>query len=179
MSVSSILTGRAGAARSPRSLEVLDPLMDLTKTQSTEDATIETILGEYPRFLWSAMGTTTYRSNTYSLVTTWTAFVPSLCNFALLWDVCLIRSFTQTRLYTDSNHKGVLLGCLCGWIYLRKLVKLLDYFWSFPKDLILFFFPIPEYPAFAYFHSLLKPWAALTFWDGSWAGRDLSAAEEK
>jgi cellulose synthase/poly-beta-1,6-N-acetylglucosamine synthase-like glycosyltransferase len=146
------------------------------KIQYSKDSTIETTLGRYPKFLGqcSRWARTTYRSNLCSLFTdrtvwhrwpwtVWTAYIPQLFNLALLWDSGMVYAFTQSGFYSDSEHLTLLLMCLLCWIYFTKSVKLLGYFWNHPLDFFLFFFPIPAYHFFAYFHSLRKLWAALTF----------------
>jgi hypothetical protein len=52
--------------------------------------------------------------------------------------------------------------------FLTKLVKLIPYFWRYPTDFFLFFFPIPAYPIFTYRHSILKLWAGIS---GTTAGQ--------
>lgn len=154
------------------------------KFQDTEDATIETALGEYPKFLGQCLrwARTTYRSNLCSLITDrtiwrrWpqtvlTTYVPSLINLALFWDFGIIYSFVQTRFYTESK-KPIFLLCLIFGIFSTKLVKLVGYFRQHPLDFVLFF---PAYLIFIYFHSLLKLYAFFTFWDHSWTGRNLFA----
>lgn len=50
------------------------------------------------------------------------------------------------------------------------MVKVVDYFRRHPQDVVLF----PVYLLFGYFHSLIKIWALLTFWDCAWSGRNLA-----
>jgi hypothetical protein len=54
----------------------------------------------------------------------------------------------------------------------------MPYFWRYPTDFFLFFFPIPAYPLFAYCHSILKLWAGITFWNHSWTGRNLGQSSK-
>ncbi|BCS23175.1 uncharacterized protein APUU_31400S [Aspergillus puulaauensis] len=51
------------------------------------------------------------------------------------------------------------------------MVKLTPYFLREPQDLIM----LPGYFLFAYFHSLIKLYAGLTFWETNWSGRNLDA----
>lgn len=152
------------------------------KIQWSDDATILTTLGTYPRFLSQCLrwARTTYRSNFRSLLiertvwrrwpwTVWTTLIPSLFNGALVWDASMMYALTRTQMY--DRHSTATLLCFGIWIYLTKLVKLAGYFKLHPADFLLFFFPVPAYPLFAYFHTFLKLWAAITFWDGTWAGR--------
>ena len=162
------------------------------KIQCTEGTTIETTLGQYPKFLAQCLrwARTTFRSNLCSLITdrtvwrrtpwtVWTTYIPSLFNMALFWDCGMLYVLTQTNVYSESRNPTLLLLCFAGWIYLTKLVKLLPYFLRHPTDFLLFFFPIPAYPLFIYGHSLLKLWAGFTFWDHSWTGRNLGASGAK
>lgn len=108
----------------------------------------------------------------------WTSLVPCLLNFALVWDPVIVYSFTKTQLYSDSTSKLFLLGCLVAWIYFTKLIKLMGYFKDHPVDFLLFFFPLPAYHLFAYFHSLVKFWTVLTFWDCTWSGRPIASTTQ-
>lgn len=58
------------------------------------------------------------------------------------------------------------------WIVCSKIVKLITYFHRERRDLLFF----PLYIVFAYYHSLIKLWALLTFWDVAWSGRNLVVA---
>lgn len=49
------------------------------------------------------------------------------------------------------------------------MVKIAPHFYDHPSDLIW----LPAYIAFAYWHSFVKLYCALTFWDYSWNGRNL------
>jgi hypothetical protein len=162
------------------------------KIQYTDNATIETTLGQYPKFLAQCLrwARTTFRSNSCSLITdrtvwrrlpwtVWTTYIPSLFNLALFWDAGMLYALTKTNLYSESRNPMLFLLCFGGWIYLTKLVKLIPYFWRYPTDFFLFFFPIPAYPLFAYCHSILKLWASITFWNHSWTGRNLGASRAK
>ena len=162
------------------------------KIQFTDNATIETTLGQYPKivaqlFRWAR---TTFRSNSCALFTdcivwqrspwtVWTTYIPSLFNLALFWDGGMLYALTKTNFYSESRNQMLLLLCFGGWVYLTKLVKLIPYFWRYPTDFFLFFFPIPAYPLFAYGHSILKLWAGITFWNHSWTGRNLGVSRAK
>ncbi|KAG7293689.1 hypothetical protein NEMBOFW57_003745 [Staphylotrichum longicolle] len=158
------------------------------KIQYTEDAVMETTLGvEKPvatKFLaqcrrWAR---TTWRSNICSLVTdrtVWTSqpycvyavYLTSLTNFAAITDPLLVYLFTHSSLFTHASARTskLALAGLVGWILFTKTIKVFDYFRRHPQDIYLF----PAYVAFAYFHSLIKLWALLTFWDCTWSGRRL------
>jgi hypothetical protein len=64
---------------------------------------------------------------------------------------------------------------LATWIFCTKMVKLTPYFLREPQDLIM----LPGYFVFAYFHSLIKLYAGLTFWETNWGGRNLSAINNR
>ncbi|KAF6234803.1 hypothetical protein HO173_007023 [Letharia columbiana] len=156
------------------------------KIQYSEDACIETTLGEYPKYLFQCMrwARTTWRSNPLSLLSrrTWTTqpwsiyavFLTSFINFALFYDVALL---TTLRIYltdpaSSSSHPvtpatGLL--TLGLWILCSKLVKPWPHFRRHPRDLAY----LPGYILFGYFHSLLKLWALLTFWNVAWGSRPL------
>lgn len=53
------------------------------------------------------------------------------------------------------------------------MVKIAPHFWDHPSDLVW----LPGYLAFAYWHSLVKFYCGLTFWDHAWNGRNLALAE--
>jgi hypothetical protein len=140
---------------------------------------IETTLGTYPKFLSQCLRwvRTTWRSNSASLFTDrtvwytqpwcvyavhWTSFV----NFALFYDGALAYTLLRSPLGTADNLKY-----LAAWIFCTKMVKLTPYFLREPQDLVM----LPGYFVFAYFHSLIKLYAGLTFWETNWGGRNLSA----
>ncbi|KAK4234245.1 glycosyltransferase [Achaetomium macrosporum] len=153
------------------------------KIQYCEDAAMETTIGvEKPlarKFLsqcrrWAR---TTWRSNLCSLVTdrtvwatqpycVYAVYLTSLTNFAAVVDPLLI--YLLIRSYFYSAHPYALPG-LVTWILLTKTVRVFDYFRRHPQDIICF----PVYLLFGYFHSLIKLWALLTFWDCNWSGRRL------
>lgn len=51
------------------------------------------------------------------------------------------------------------------------MVKIAPHFYEHPYDLLW----IPAYLCYAYWHSLVKMYCAVTFWDHSWGGRNLEA----
>lgn len=149
------------------------------KIQYCQDALIETTLGTYPKFLSQCLRRvrTTWRSNSASLFTDrtvwyqqpwcvyavyWTSFV----NFALFYDPLLAYTLLKSQFGTQTN-----LICLGVWIFCTKMVKLTPYFLREPQDLLM----LPGYIAFAYFHSLIKLYAWLTFCETNWGGRNLAA----
>jgi hypothetical protein len=56
---------------------------------------------------------------------------------------------------------------MVAWILLSKVARTYPFFVRSPKDLVF----VPACIAFGYFHSLIKLWALVTFWDASWSGR--------
>ena len=156
--------------------------------QATQEATMTTVLGKEGgnRFIsqcerWSR---TTFRQNPITLfvdrtiwwkwpVTVWTTYLPWLYNAALFWDPLLISTLMHTNFYASSEHRGMLIAGMVAFIWASKLIKTAPWFWKHPEDFFLYFFPIPAYPMFAYRHSLLKVYTALTFWDLTWSGRKL------
>jgi cellulose synthase/poly-beta-1,6-N-acetylglucosamine synthase-like glycosyltransferase len=152
------------------------------KIQYTEDTVMKTKLGvEKPlhtKFLGQCRRwvRTTWRSNLCSLITdrtvwatqpycVYAVYLTSLTNFAAVTDPLLVYLFVHSSAYTS----GFRLAGLVGWILFTKTVKVFDYFRRNPQDIVLF----PFYVFFAYFHSLIKFWALLTFWDCAWSGRQL------
>ena len=156
--------------------------------QYTEEATMTTVLGKQggSRFIdqckrWSR---TTMRQNPIALfedrtiwwkwpVTVWTTYFPWLYNAALFWDPLIVFTLTRTEFFKTSERPGCLVAGLVGFIWLTKLIKTIPWFVKYPQDFLLYFFPIPAYPLFAYGHSILKFWTMFTFWDLSWSGRKL------
>ncbi|KAL2150922.1 hypothetical protein VTH82DRAFT_6020 [Thermothelomyces myriococcoides] len=151
------------------------------KIQYTEDDAMHTDLGvEKPvaaKFLGQCQrwARTTWRSNLCSLLTdrtvwavqpycVYAVYLTSLTNFAALTDGLLVYLLARS----SANSAGTVTG-LVSWILFTKTVKVFDYFRRHPQDIVLF----PAYLVFAYFHSLIKFWALLTFWDCTWSGRKL------
>jgi hypothetical protein len=151
----------------------------LIRFQDTEDATIETTLGAWPKFNGQLLrwARTTFRSNPVMLRSpdflyryTWSAFMvywAGITNFALLWDIALTLSLV--RALESQRAPMVLVLLLAIWIILTKAVKILPHLLRHPSDISLFVFQV----MFAYIHSLFKLWALLTFWDCDWSGRNL------
>ncbi|KAI1494541.1 nucleotide-diphospho-sugar transferase [Biscogniauxia mediterranea] len=149
------------------------------KIQSSEDAVIETTLGEYPRFLSQCLrwARTTWRSNSCSLFTDGTVwerqpwcvyavYLSSFVNFALFYDAALLYTLYH---HTTFGHHS--LAYMAAFILWTKTVKLLPHFWRCPGDVLFF----PGYLLFAYYHSLLKLYALATFYETAWSGRNLEA----
>ncbi|EGS17127.1 uncharacterized protein CTHT_0074580 [Thermochaetoides thermophila DSM 1495] len=119
---------------------------------------------------------TTWRSNVCSLITDrsiwaeqwwciYAVYLTSLTNFALIIDPLLITLAAMA----PALPNVITLPCLVGWILFTKVIKVFPYYRMHPQDLWTF----PAYVGFAYFHSLIKFWALVTFWDCAWSGRKL------
>ena len=148
------------------------------KMQCTEDATIETTLGTYPKFLAQCVrwARTSWRSNTVSIFVegnvwrrypwcVYAIYITSFINFALFYDAAMGMSLYHALDTAGAKKAWILV--LVAWILVTKMVKVMPYFWKEPKDLVL----VPGYIVFGYAHSFIKLYALLTFWDISWAGR--------
>ncbi|KAI6778917.1 uncharacterized protein J7T54_003853 [Emericellopsis cladophorae] len=152
----------------------------LIRFQDTEDATIETTLGEWPKINGQLLrwARTTFRSNPIMLRNpdflyryTWSAFqvyLAGMLNFAALWDVLLIFTLVRASQAAPTFPAAVVV-ILILWIIATKAIKLIPHFFRHPADLQLFVFQV----LFAYVHSFFKLWALVTFWDCGWSGRNL------
>ncbi|CAM1506068.1 Fc.00g057090.m01.CDS01 [Cosmosporella sp. VM-42] len=150
----------------------------LIRFQDTEDATIETTLGEWPKFRGQLLrwARTTFRSSpmmlrdpTFLRQYTWSAFMvywTEILNFALFWDTALV-----TTLIMSEGTRAAEVLLLLVWIFWTKVVKLVPHFVRHPSDFPLMICQV----GFAYMHSIIKLWALLTFWDCDWSGRDLDS----
>jgi len=153
------------------------------KIEYTEDSVMETVLGvEEPlhtKFLGQCRrwARTTWRSNLCSLVTdrtvwasqpycVYAVYLTSLTNFAAVTDSLLLYLLSRSPACAASRAP---LAALVGWMLLTKTVKVFDYFRRHPRDIPLF----PFYVVFTYFHSFIKLWTLVTFWDCTWSGRAL------
>lgn len=149
----------------------------LIRFQDTPDATIETTLGEWPKFGGQLLrwARTTFRSNPVMLRNpgflgryTWSYFMvywAGILNFALLWDAALFYTIFQSHIHPLSIWAFVM------WLLATKIIKIVPHLGRHPADIALVVTQI----AFAYAHSFIKLWALLTFWDCDWSGRNLDA----
>ncbi|KAB5542763.1 hypothetical protein GE09DRAFT_1243996 [Coniochaeta sp. 2T2.1] len=95
---------------------------------------------------------------------------PVVKKFLAIVDPLLLYLLTKTDWYSQVKYPaGPLLGLAC-WILLTKVVKVYAYYARHPEDIVLF----PVYVCFAYFHSLIKLYALLTFYNCAWSGRNLA-----
>ncbi|KAI1340906.1 nucleotide-diphospho-sugar transferase [Xylariaceae sp. FL0016] len=154
------------------------------KVQYTPDSEIETVVGEYPRFLqqlqrWTR---TTWRSNSASLFTdrtvwlrqpwcVYAVYLTSLVNFALFYDASLLLTLYYT---TTFGHSGYALALMAMFSLGSKTIKLITHFVRHPRDV--FFFPL--YVGFTYYHTFVKLYALCTFYDHRWTGRNLDAVQK-
>lgn len=162
------------------------------KAQCAEATTMTTTIGAWPAGFkfpsqcvrWSR---STFRQNPLALfvdrsvwsrwpLTTWLTYLPWLYNAALLWDALAVYVLLQTDLYAASAHPRLLLLALVYVFQLAKLVKTHEWWVAHPADFVLYYL-IPAYPLFTYWHSLLKLYTALTFWNTEWSGRPTLGVE--
>ncbi|KAL2829404.1 hypothetical protein BDW59DRAFT_170455 [Aspergillus cavernicola] len=149
------------------------------KIQYSTDSCIETTLATSPSFLSQCLNAarTTWRINAAALFSDgavwyrqpWSLYAVYLTffvNFALVYDGVLIYTLMESKLNKDPTA----LPYLIRWILFTKIIKLTPYFLREPQDLLM----LPGYLLFAYFHSLIKLYAALTFWNTSSATESLS-----
>jgi cellulose synthase/poly-beta-1,6-N-acetylglucosamine synthase-like glycosyltransferase len=148
--------------------------------QQGSKCTIETDVGEYPKFLSQCLRwvRTTWRSNTASLITdrtiwrhqpwcTYAVYLSSLINFALFYDSAMIMSLWIAVREQLFVMKVKTMACLVLWILCSKLVKVYPYFLRNPQDLKY----LPFYIIFGYYHSFIKLYAMFTFWVCAWGSR--------
>jgi hypothetical protein len=151
------------------------------KFQNSKDATLETTLGTYPKFLSQCLRwvRTTWRSNSASLFTdrtvwksqpwcVYAVYITSFFNFALFYDAALLCTL---HFGTNFGQAASVKISLAALIFSTKMVKLVPHFARCPADVVY----IPGYVAFAYYHSLIKLYAGLTFYVTAWGGRNLAA----
>ncbi|KAK4202916.1 family 2 putative glycosyltransferase [Triangularia verruculosa] len=153
------------------------------KFQYTDDAEIETTVGVadpvHKKFLGQCTrwARTTWRSNPCSLITdgsvwayqpycVYAVYLTSFTNFALATDALLFYLYNRAK---GANQAGNII--LATWIIFVKFVKVFEYYYRHPQDIWTF----PAYLLFAYYHSFIKAWALITFYNHAWTGRNLGA----
>ena len=101
--------------------------------------------------------------------TPWAMFIYTCFNFALVWDVVIILAwyFSSFEDFYWYRLTALMLGA--------RLVKLAGFFWRHPRDLPKFFL---VYLPFTWYHSWIKFYALLTFWNAEWSGRKLEPASD-
>ncbi|KAJ7450777.1 hypothetical protein FB451DRAFT_1526626 [Mycena latifolia] len=147
------------------------------KFQYTEHSFIITSLGVSGPQKWLQQcirwSRTTIRSNTTSLserrvwhtypYTTVMVYIPALFNYALLIDPALLWLGWHA-----SGENRTVACCLLGfWMLVTKIVKIIPNIRDHPEDIM----RLPSQLAFAYFHSFIKLYSAITFWSLSWGSR--------
>ncbi len=159
------------------------------KIQYCEDACIETTLGEYPKYLSQCMrwARTSWRNRPARLLSKqlwqtqpwciYAVYLTSLVNFALFYDAAMVYALWKQLTDRSTTHiispfAGILTLCLC--IFCGKLIKPWPHFRRNPRDLRY----LPGYILFGYFHSLVKLWALLTFWNITWGSRPLNMSTD-
>nr|OQO30510.1 hypothetical protein B0A51_01739 [Rachicladosporium sp. CCFEE 5018] len=133
------------------------------KIQYSPASRIETTLGTYPKFMQQCLRWVLWRAQPWCV---YAVYITSFFNFALFNDALLAY-----LLWTSPYGSQQALLILLGWVFATKLVKLTPYFLRHPEDLRM----LSGYFAFAYFHSFIKMYALLTFWNCHWGGRNLAA----
>ncbi|EGU85026.1 hypothetical protein FOXB_04446 [Fusarium oxysporum f. sp. conglutinans Fo5176] len=113
----------------------------LVKFQDTEDAAIETTLGEWPKFKDQLLrwARTTFRSNPVMLRDpafisryTWSCFMvywAGLVNFAIVWDALLITTFVLAE-----KSGGAELVIFLIFMFWTKVIKIIPHFLQYPSD---------------------------------------------
>lgn len=79
----------------------------------------------------------------------------------------------RTNFYLESDYPSLLVALMVGWILGSKMVKIAPHFVNHPSDLVW----LPGYLAFAYWHSFVKLYCGVTFWNHGWNGRNLGLTE--
>ena len=150
------------------------------RIQYSEEACIQTTVGEYPKFLSQCMrwARTTWRSNPRSLCSRkiwttqwWSVYavhITSLFNFALIVDGALLY---MAWIRLEAPNPAIV--ALLLWILCSKLVKPWPHFRRHPWDLRY----LPGYILFGYVHSVIKFVALVTFGNVAWGSRSLDAAD--
>jgi hypothetical protein len=98
-------------------------------------------------------------------------YLHSFVQFSLFADATMLFTLTQTNWYKDAWSPPFVLVVFILLVVVGKIAKLVPYLKRNPSHIKFF----PFYILFAYFHSFLRLWALLTFWDCSWSGRNLDA----
>lgn len=129
------------------------------------------------RYGFGSLGTSASRARNMIIILTdcnhtrcvYAVYITSFFNFALFNDLGLAYLLWDSPYGSRQN-----LYLLAAWILATKMVKLFPYFLRHPEDLRM----LLGYFVFAYFHSFVKLYALLTFWNCHWGGRDLKSLNE-
>ncbi|KAF1811440.1 hypothetical protein P152DRAFT_482913 [Eremomyces bilateralis CBS 781.70] len=147
--------------------------------QNGPEATIRTRIGLFPRFIYQycRWHRTTWRMNPRILFkhrstwrrypwTTYSIFISSLFNFAILWDPGMLTCLWYAM--EGTCHTRQSMAMLVLWIITSKTLKPMFHFIEHPADIIY----LPWLILFGYVCSFLKFYAGLTFWVISWGSRE-------
>ncbi|KAG8527461.1 uncharacterized protein KY384_007613 [Bacidia gigantensis] len=150
------------------------------KVQHSEEATMVTELGTYPKYLRQSLrwSRTSWRSNLRRLFMEphkvikkpWSFYavhLQGLTNFPLFWDLALIFTLWGGLEKLESRRQTSALAVLIGWTAISKLVKLMPHFQRCPGDIVYF----PGYLLFVYYCTFQKLYTLFTCYDISWGSR--------
>ncbi|KAG6362758.1 hypothetical protein INS49_007852 [Diaporthe citri] len=137
------------------------------RIQCTPEAEILTPLGDPSSTPASLRAWHTWRRYPWSV---YAIYISQLVSFAAVWDPLLVYTLMRTSLYLESDHQSLLVALMVAWVLASKMVKIAAHFIDHPSDIVW----VPGYIAFAYWHSFIKLYCLLTFFDHSWNGRNLS-----
>ncbi|KKK22395.1 hypothetical protein ARAM_002217 [Aspergillus rambellii] len=145
------------------------------KIQHCHDALIETTLATDPNFRpqCARVLQNTWRRNLARLFAnekpwyrqSWCVFAIYLTSFVNLALLCN-PGFIYSILTHPLGLHQTALSYLLKWIFFTKMVNLIPHYLREPQDLVM----LPGYVAFAYVNSVVKIYAALTFWKINAAG---------
>ena len=147
--------------------------------QYCEGACIETLRGEhggyarlFSQFLrWQRGELRLYFTGLFDDLTAWTfpwciyaVTVSGITSNALIFDSGLLYTFWLALQESQNSNTKLWMTLLCTWILVSKLVKKVEYFRRNPADLVY----LPACILFAYYHSFIKMYAAVTWWKMGW-----------
>jgi hypothetical protein len=144
------------------------------KYQDTGEALVETTFGQdWPSFFKQVLRweRSAFRSSPVYLKTAkffnsypWTYFMihlAGLVDFTLFWDGILLYSLWKSD-FSGNDH----IAALMVWLIITKDISVITHFGKHPTDVWL----LPLHILIAYFLSLVKLFALLTFYKSSWFG---------
>lgn len=143
------------------------------RIQAEPDALVTTTLGWFPKHLYTCLrwSRTTMRSNPRTLLmsatyrrqpwSVYAVYISGMLNYALLWDPTMVYLYIKA-----GSPFGPVIGFV-AFVLATKTIKLLPHFIKYPSHILFF----PAYVLFAYYHSLIKAYSLITWYDGAWSGR--------
>ncbi|KAK7436847.1 hypothetical protein VKT23_014483 [Stygiomarasmius scandens] len=150
------------------------------KIQSGPLSSMETMLGEWPKFhdqcvRWNR---TTFRSNPRVLLqepmmwrrfpyTTYSIYLYSFVRFTLFYEITMFWTL-DAGLCANGVKRSTRVNALIFlglWILGLKVVKIIPHLQKYPSDLVY----LPGYFLFAAYCSFIKIWAMFTCWEQFWA----------